>query len=414
MLLYGLYAGLGLMGLVVFRLAAALAVTAALHRLVRRRESHFLSELALTAAGTLTCAVLFKERPWLFTVLFTTLTLDVLLDLRAGRPTRLAWGLPLVYVLWANVHVQFIYGLILLGLGCVAPPIDRFLKINRPETAADAAFSAGWWRLVGLALVCALATLVNPYHYHLYEVVLEYATQPGPFRFIRELMALEFRELPDWIMLALFGAAAFALGRRSSLGSFEVLLLAGTAILSFRARRDLWFVTLAALAILATTRRSLVPVTDRFFPSFRHQAGITAALAGLIGLTIAVRGLSPEAMRQEVEQVFPVRAAAWVAEHDPAGPLYNDFNWGGYLIWALPGKPVALDGRTNLHGDERMLRFGNTWAGVPGWRDDPDLSAAGVVLAPTDSALAELLLYDRQFFLTYEDSVARVFVRKSD
>ena len=57
--------------------------------------------------------------------------------------------------------------------------------------------------------------------------------------------------------------------------------------------------------------------------------------------------------------------AAFVAERGYSGPLFNDFNWGGYLIWALPQLPVAIDGRTNLHGDERIQRFGSTWAGSP-------------------------------------------------
>jgi hypothetical protein len=73
---------------------------------------------------------------------------------------------------------------------------------------------------------------------------------------------------------------------------------------------------------------------------------------------------------------------------------------------------VALDGRTNLHGDERIERFGRTWSGAPGWQDDPDLSAAGVVIAPVDSPLASLLARDGRFALDYEDELARVYVAR--
>ncbi len=101
-----------------------------------------------------------------------------------------------------------------------------------------------------------------------------------------------------------------------------------------------------------------------------------------------------------------------IAEREYAGPLFNDFNWGGYLIWALPGLPVSIDGRTNLHGDERIMRFGRTWAGLPGWQGDPELSRAGVVLAPAESALASLLIHDRRFECVYEDELAWVFVAR--
>src|SRR4029079_8923196 len=112
------------------------------------------------------------------------------------------------------------------------------------------------------------------------------------------------------------------------------------------------------------------------------RAGLVAAAAALLLVAVAgVRNVSNAGMEAATAKVFPVAAARHVAERDYPGPLYNDFNWGGYLIWALPEYHVAIDGRTNLHGDERILRYGRIWAGSPTYRDDPDLSAAGVVIA---------------------------------
>ena len=119
-------------------------------------------------------------------------------------------------------------------------------------------------------------------------------------------------------------------------------------------------------------------------------------------------------MEREAAKLFPVDAAKFVAEKDYPGPLYNDFNWGGYLIWALPQHPVAIDGRTNLHGDERILRFGRIWAGSPTYRDDPDLNAANIVIAGAEMPLsAVLLLSTSRFELVHQDDVALVFVRKT-
>ena len=115
----------------------------------------------------------------------------------------------------------------------------------------------------------------------------------------------------------------------------------------------------------------------------------------------------------QAAKLFPIDAARFVAAHDYPGPLYNDFNWGGYLIWALPQYPVALDGRTNLHGDERILRFGRIWAGSPTWIDDPDLNDAGVVIAGAEMPLTAILLQDDRFERVYQDDVALVFVRKA-
>src|SRR5262249_4660457 len=123
-LVYGLHRVFGPYGPMVYAAALSLAVVASVHRLIARRQPHFLAAVVLAAVVTLTLAMLFKQRPWLFTMLFATLTLDVLLDLRSGRTSRLTYLLPLCYVLWANIHIQFVYGLFLLGLGVAAPVLD--------------------------------------------------------------------------------------------------------------------------------------------------------------------------------------------------------------------------------------------------------------------------------------------------
>jgi hypothetical protein len=409
--LYGLYQAFGLCGFVVYRCGLSLAVTAALHWFVAKREPRFLHAVGLTGLAVLGVAMLFQERPWLFTVLFSVLTLDAVLDLRAGRRGLTFWLLPPAFALWANTHIQFVYGLMILGLGCAAPALDRWRRCE-PESGAGRLWSRDWRRLVGLTAVCALATLATPYHVHLYRVIVEYATQPGPYRFINELKALEFRDVCSWVMLAFAGAAAFALGRRPRQGYFDLLLLAVSAFLSFRMRRDMWVVIVAALYVLSTRPRPAVLPEQRFGWSLWRGALVSAGVAVLIFLTATLRHVSNANMEREAAKLFPVAAAKVVAENGYPGPLYNDFNWGGYLIWALPEYPVAIDGRTNLHGDERILRYGRIWAGSPTWRDDPDLAAAGVVIAGAEMPLAGLLLLDDRFERVYQDDVALVFVRK--
>ena len=109
--------------------------------------------------------------------------------------------------------------------------------------------------------------------------------------------------------------------------------------------------------------------------------------------------------------MYPRGAALFVEKQGYAGPLYNHFDWGGYLIWRLPHLKVAMDGRANVHGDERIKRAIATWAGGPHWSDDPDLNNARVIIAKNDMALASLLRLDRKFTEVYRDETAVVFVR---
>jgi hypothetical protein len=416
LLVYGAHQCFGLLGIVFFRLVLCVAVTAALHRFIAKREARFLVATALTGAATLGVAMLFKERPWLFTILFSALTLDVIVDLRDGKRSLIARFLPLLFVVWANVHIQFVYGLILLFIACACPLLDDWLLRTKRGSTAVTARGTAWRTIVGLSAACFLATLVNPYHVGLYHVVVAYATQPGPFRWLNELKALEFREPSDWVMLVMAAVACFALGRRRPVSPFDVALLAFSGWLAFRSRRDMWLLILTSLYLITTLARKPVESGATFRFSLPRLACVGVGVVLLAAATLLLRNLSNETMKEQVAKTFPAKAAEHVAEKGYAGPLYNDFNWGGYLIWALPQLPVAIDGRTNLHGDERIEHVGDVWAAIPTAADDPELFDAGVIIAPATSPRVSLLLRDPRFKArfdeVYSDDLARVFVRK--
>src|SRR4051794_28050425 len=82
LLLHGLYEAFGLTGILFYRIVLSLAVVVALHVLIARRESRFGVTAGLVGAGVVALApLLMGERPWLFTILFTIWTLDVILRL---------------------------------------------------------------------------------------------------------------------------------------------------------------------------------------------------------------------------------------------------------------------------------------------------------------------------------------------
>lgn len=147
-LVYGLHAWLGLYGILLYRAVLAFAVAVSVHHLVAKREPRFLIATVLAALAFWAFAPLMTERPWLFTLLFFTLTLGAILDLRSGRRHIWVWVLPFLYALWANVHIQFIYGLFVLGLACAAPVIDRLIGRGETGRHADVAGSRNWWQLV--------------------------------------------------------------------------------------------------------------------------------------------------------------------------------------------------------------------------------------------------------------------------
>ncbi len=402
---FALYQWLGLVGIVVYRVLLAVAVVASIQRLAASRENRFFVSTLLSAAAAVAVFPLMNERPWLFTILCTTLTLEVVLDLRQDRRRWTFWLLPLAYVVWANVHIQFVYGFLILGIGVLAPVVDRILGWSLE-------LHPSWKPLLGLSAGCLLATLVNPYHVRLFEVIFEYATQTGPFQVVQELMAFTFHEGWAWLMLGFTLLTAFALGRRRQLSSFELMLFVLAAILCFRARRDLWMMVLAAVIILPGLVPAWKPLAAECGPG-RGPRLAALGMALVFALVLGrVRGLTEERLRAEEARLYPARAAAFLEASDVPGPLFNHFNLGGYLIWTTPRLPVSIDGRTNLHGEERIARSLRTWVGFAGWDSDEELQQAGVVFAEAGVPLVSLLRRDPDFEKVYEDEQAVIFVRK--
>jgi hypothetical protein len=182
-------------------------------------------------------------------------------------------------------------------------------------------------------------------------------------------------------------------------------------VLSFRARRDVWFVVVAALAILASGRATAVS-SERFPLTKRRTLLVAVAVVAVLVVVGRIRHITPERLEAAVATHYPVAATAVMAQRGYQGPLYNHFNWGGYLIWRLPHLPVAMDGRTNLHGDERIERSLQTWSGQRGWDTDPELTTAHLVMTGVTWPLASLLRLDGRFELVYEDAIAAVFIKR--
>lgn len=406
LLINRLYDAWGLMGVMAYTLIASLAVGVALYVLVRGILPHFAGSVAITLAGVAALVPVVSPRPWLFTFALFFLELHLLLLAGRTRNPRILWWLPLLFVLWANVHIQFVYGLGLLGLALLAAVIEPLIRRAGIEVERSPISTA---RLFMVLVACTLATLVGPYHVHLYRVIFEYVTQSGVFNAINELVAMQFRDPADWIVLSLTLAAAFALGRQRPLRLFPMLLLLAGAALAFRARRDAWFLVGGTCTVLASWAAMWLP-RDEFRITQLRATIVAAGVALLVAGVGAASRISETRLTAYAAQRYPIEATDFVQRHQLAGPLYNHFNWGGYLMWRLPQYPVSMDGRTNVHLPERVDRSLATWAGAPGWQKDPELANAGLVVASVNVPLTALLRSDHRFQAIYEDDVAVVFI----
>lgn len=402
LLVFGLFQRLGLVGLVLYSTGMVVAITAAVYHLYRRLQADFTVAAVLTLTVILSLTRLFTPRPWLFSILFFVLELDILMHVRkTGRKRELLW-LPLLFAVWANVHIQFIDGLVILGIALA----DAMVAGWRSSfgTRMDVRWPGG------ILLACVLAACANPYGVTIYKIAYDLASQNGVLFQVAEMLAPSFRALGDYSMLFLAMAAVAALAWRRKAQVFDWGLLLFAATVSFRSRRDMWVLAIVAAAILAAELR-----TGRERQRNAWFALPITALVTLAVLTVAffAMHINNARLSSQVVEGLPVHAVEVVKQRGYPGPLFNNYDWGGYLIWALR-MPVAVDGRAAFNGDNRLGRTFSTWNGGPGWSTDPDLESSRLVIGPVDAPLTQLLRMDKRFHLVFEDKVAAVFVSGSN
>ena len=400
-LIASLYKLKGLSGILAFTGTLILASVACVFGLLSRRLSQGYA-LSLSALFLLVIVPLATPRPWLFSMFLLIVELRLLLCAsEQNRPYLLVWVVPL-FAIWANLHVQFVYGLALLLLfAAVASLPRRYIGSDQHLLRLRVPW---WWASLAVAIG---ATLINPYGWRIYSVVWAYASQKTAVNFIEEMHALAFRSVTDWATLALFSLAvgSFAWSHKRSVLLPAFLLAGGWC--GFHTQRDVWFLAVLSVAVTALAFREKTVAK----PLNSWQTGIALLLAAGIYLAQLHWGdLSNQKLQQAVDQSFPENASRYIETHASPDPLFNPYDWGGYLMWRLPGRLVSIDGRAQLYGDDGLARFFATRTGAPGWRDSPELQRANTVLAERESPLASLLRMDPAYKLVYEDQSAVIFV----
>jgi len=443
------YAWFGLIGIGVFGTVLTLAVACAIFWMLVRVSGQFWTAWLLTWIVCWSFLFNGTPRPFFFSIALFAVTLTLLLEVNRGQDVKNLFWLPLMFWIWANLHIQFIYGLFLVGLFagvCVARSllsaladatkssvIKRLAVASAPPGGQESPPYTG--KLILIFAACVLATLLGPYTYHPYLVVFEYSKAKFTYSVIIELQPLSFRGYSHFLELFLAAAGFLAVGWQAQLRPdatepgaaakigldlFKVSLLAIGTVVAFRTMRDAWFICLPAAACIADALRArarectqeLVAETPAARDLWLGRLGTAAVVAICLILVASAVDFNERGLDRAISTGYPVNAINYLRRNPVPGPLYNNLNWGGFLMWYMPDYPVAIDGRNDLYGDDLDILFYNSQVAQESYKTDPYLDACGVVLLDSTLPLAKVLTIDPRFELVYHDDIATVFRRK--
>jgi hypothetical protein len=172
-------------------------------------------------------------------------------------------------------------------------------------------------------------------------------------------------------------------------------------------------------ARLGALDREGVVLPARARELLRFGAGVLAVLLPTL-LTIAaatVAGGSPggwQLGREPSAAGYPAGAVQYLRTSAPAGRLFNEYRWGGYLIAQLyPERRVFIDGRADPFGDTLVTRYRDAVLARPGWQQFLDEWQIDLVLVDKDGPLATALRDDPGWQEVYAGDVEGLFARRA-
>jgi hypothetical protein len=404
LMIYGLYRMAGLGGLII--VFAVIHCAAFFLLYLRCADNRFVSG-SITLWGALATATLWGVRPQMISLLLASLWL-LILERSERNQTLLWWTLPIL-TLWVNLHAGFALGLVILSLFLLG---ELFEKMLAPSFSTS---NARLRALSGTLFLNLLLVPLNPNGTKMFWYPLATLRSKAMQSSIDEWASPNFHRGDQWPFLLLLLATLVTLAwSRTRVRPRDVLLLSISAFAGLSSVRMTPFFVLVTVPILS---RSLGCRLGRERSSIHQRPAGVAVLNGV--LVLAVAGFVSLHLAQLIRRQpqaeaahYPVGAVAYLAAHPLAGPIFNHYDWGGYLIFKLyPVTRVFIDGRADLYGDHLMEQRAASYYLMDDWQQPLSEWKIRTVIVPADAPLATGLRSAPGWMVSYEDSKSVILSR---
>ncbi len=418
-----IYAGAGVIGLKLWKLACSAATILLIAAAQAETGTPMAMQCIVLLAVSFGLIPYMQFRLLLFSYVFTAATI-ALITRNNYHGKALPWIVIPGFALWSNLHGSFFVGLGVLGIYTAA------------RGGADLVAGLGLRRGKKLALITlasALATLVTPYGINTWRAVAISLQNPmtrhvmADWRPLLVVLAQARGETHGgalflWFAIAIMLALAIGLIIAPRGDDFALVVVAAALdVGAFMAVRN---APLALIASAAPLTRHLGLALHKGFPkktpdgaagedsSAHALSWPTQALVSILAAVMLISGglfsrRLPAAMR------YPDGAITFMDSHKLHGNILNYFAWGQYLIWhESPGSKVFIDGRYDLvYPPEVVRQYLDFYTVRPDANVVLDHDPDDYVLLPADSPAARWLDTRRDWQLIYRDVTAVLYAR---
>lgn len=408
---------LGLSGVVVLTALIVTGTWALIFHEANRRTRHFFAAFFLSALGIGATMIHVLPRPHIFTYLFTILWIVTLERITTRKPGNW-WLLPVLMLLWVNLHGMFVLGIIILGIYLVGSFLEAPSRawLARPSIRA-------LWLGGGLSLI---ATLLSPSGIKIWEAITSLGSNSYITSRIPEYQSANFHLPETWpfILLLLLTVTAFARSKQKISWTEILLTVSFTGIALYTSR----MIPLFAIIVVPIAAKTVGDWLEQeytgspFLRIEKNIATINSSSNGSIWLIVLFltvvlmfstgRGIDPQSKGNSFDpSFFPVQAVHWLNQNPQPGHMFNEFDWGGYLLLKLsPSQQIFMDGHTHIYGEALTREYETVVTSRKGWQDILDKYQVKWAIVRAGSAISQSL-QSNDWDILYQDQTSVILRR---
>jgi hypothetical protein len=413
-------AGLAGVGFATVLLLGAIGVL--LYKLVLQACGNDVLSFGVTALGLCGSSIHWLARPHLFSWLFLLGYLHLIPSVQSGSKVAFA-ALPILMLLWVNLHGAFFVGVALLVATAGGDALEALLV--RGQSLRTAYHRER--RLLVCAALCFAATFVNPYTWRLHRHLFEYLANTKLLDNIVEFQSLSFHHPAaiffELMLVLAVGAAFWSL--RAGRITPALLSLAWAHLALVSARNIPLFIIIASPLVARWLQEVLgrLQLTHYIGSVFKTVSEIceelkpldraprTHLVSGLLVLLMA--GLFATGAKGFEAQFnpdsFPIQAIP-VVESSPAQRIFTYDGWGNYIIYRLyPKKPTFVDGRSDFYGTALLETAQQILSARYDWKTQLQHFGIDMVVLKPDAPLCAVLKLSPDWTMRFDDGKVLVF-----
>lgn len=231
---------------------------------------------------------------------------------------KLVWLVPLVFMVWANLHGGFLLGLIVCGIRVMVGIVE---KKHRGKYLVITSLAVG-------------ATLINPYGFRLWEEVARTGLSSQlKMGVVEWYPAWKIVDINFWILAGVMGYLLWRLRNKYSL--FEkitggVFFVMGVGALRFG----------PIFGLMAT----VIVVKGLDIMKVKGRTRMVLLVGCVVLLLVNINRLKPKFIYNKMA-MYPVGAVEYLKANPDQREVFSEYMWGGFMDWKYPEKKVFVDGR---------------------------------------------------------------------